>query len=134
MNRSPLLIGAHDQRRRLLQMGVARISVGVSIGVAPRLGARVFGAPAEQVTPVAALLARLVAVRNVTLGMWALALRDAGAAERRRFVRYNLAVDVVDLAVITPLLLRRDLRRTAVMAGALATSAIFGWLDLLAGD
>ena len=96
--------------------------------------ADVASAPAEQVTPVAALLARLVAVRNVTLGMWALALRDAGAAERRRFVRYNLAVDVVDLAVITPLLLRRDLRRTAVMAGALATSAIFGWLDLLAGD
>ena len=81
----------------------------------------------------AALLAELVAVRNVTLGAWALALRDAGVAERRRFVRYNLAVDLVDLAVFTPLLMRRDLRRTAIVAGVLATSATLGWLDLLAG-
>jgi hypothetical protein len=134
MYRSPLLIGAHDQRQRLLRMGITRIAVGLSVGIAPRFGARLFGTPAEQVTPVATLLARLFAVRNAGLGVWALTLRDAGADERRHFVQFNLAVDAIDLAVLLPLLLRRDLRRTAVMSGALASSAMLGWLDLLAGD
>jgi hypothetical protein len=134
MIRSPLLLGAHDQRRRLLQLGVTRISVALPIAVSPRLGARIFGTPAEQVTPVAAYLARLFAIRNATLGVWALAVRDASAAERRSCVQYNLAVDVIDMAVIVPLLFRRDLRRTAVMSGALSGSAILGWLELLGGE
>ena len=131
MLRSPFLMGATTQTDRITRIGVARIGVG-SVCLSARLAARIFGAPAEQVTPTARLVTRLFAIRNIVLGAWALAVRDADAEEQRRCFQLNAAVDIADVAVLAPFLLRRDLRRAAVMATALGVSATIGWLELLA--
>jgi len=127
---SPLLLGTGNARERTTRMGLARITVGLST-VNTGIGAKIFGAPAEQITTATRLLARLFAVRNIVLGIWTLAVRDASTTERQRCFRLNLAVDVADLAVAVPALLQRDLRRTAVMSIALALSATLGWLQIL---
>lgn len=130
MPSSPLLLGARDLRSRVTRMGGARIAVGLT-GVRPDVGARIFGAPLEEITPITRLLARFFAVRNIVLGSWVLTMRAAKGGDLRRCVQLNLAVDVADLAAITPLLARARLRRTAVMAAVLATSAILGWRQIL---
>ena len=114
----------------MTRMGVARISVGLS-GANPSLGAKIFGAPTDQVTPVARLLARFFTIRNVALGTWVLTMRDADGRDRRRCVQINLAVDTADLVAIVPVLARQGMRRTAVMSALLAGSAILGWLQIL---
>jgi len=128
---SPLLLGANDIEERIARIGATRIGVGLTIGVSPRLGGRIFGVPGEQLTATARLLARLFAIRNVALGGYALSVRQASAAERRRCFTLNAAIDVADLAVLVPLLFRRDLRRAGLMGSALAISAALAWLELL---
>lgn len=131
MVRSPLFRGASDIEEKIARIAAARIAVGASVTATPGLVARIFGAPTEQLTPSARMLGRLFGIRNVVLGVWALSVRDASAAERRRCFTLNAAVDTADLVVLVPNLLRRDLRRTALMSSALATNAILCWLELL---
>lgn len=127
---SPLLIGASDLPDRLTRMGSARILVGLST-VKPDVGAKVFGAPPEEVTASARLLGRLFAIRNITLGAWVLSMRRASGDDLRRCVMLNLAVDAADLLAIAPVFARRGLRRTAAISAVLATSATLGWLQIL---
>jgi hypothetical protein len=127
---SPLLVGAGGVKARMTRMGVARISVGLS-GVSPSLGAKIFGAPPDQVTTTARMLARFFSIRQVVLGTWVLSMRDANNGNRRRCVQLNLAIDIADLAAILPLFARREMRRTAAMAALLAASATLGWLQIL---
>jgi hypothetical protein len=128
--KSPLLIGASNVESKMTRMGVARISVGLST-VNPNVGAKIFGAPADQVTTTTRLLARFFAIRNIVLGSWVLTMRDANERDRRRCAQLNLAVDAADLAAIIPVFARKDMRRTATMAALLAASATLGWLQIL---
>jgi len=116
----------------MTRMGIARITVGLS-GAEPGLGAKIFGAPADEMTTTARLLSRFFAIRQVALGSWILAMRDASGRDRRRCVQVNLAVDAVDLIAVTPLFARKGLRRTAAMAAFLAGSATLAWLQILEG-
>jgi len=127
---SPLLIGTSDARSRMTRMGIARIVVGLN-GVVPSVGSHVFGAPPEQMTHAARLLARIFGIRNIVLGSWALMMRDASTDERRRCLQLNMAVDIADLTVVVPAIARRELRRTAIMSTLLGTSAMLGWLQIL---
>ena len=123
--------GARDHRDRITRIAVARLSVGSSVGLATGVTARVFGVPRDQVTPAARLIARLFGVRNCVLGVWALSVRDASAAEQKRCFQLNAAVDIADLAMLMPLLARRGLRRTAIMSSVLAVNATLAWWELL---
>jgi hypothetical protein len=99
--------------------------------LAPTLGGRIFGVPSEQINPAARFIARLFGVRQLVLGAWALSVRDAEPAAQKLCVQLNMAVDAADLAVVVPYLLRRDLRRAALMSALLAVSAVSGWYELL---
>jgi hypothetical protein len=127
---SLLLVGTRDVPGRMTRMGVARIVVGLSVAQ-PDLGARIFGAPPEDVNATARLLARLFAIRNITLGAWALTMRNAKGSDLRRCVTLNLAVDSADLVAIAPAIARRGLRRAAAMSALLAANATLGWLQIL---
>jgi hypothetical protein len=128
---SPFLLGAASREDKITRIGAARIGVG-SLTLVTGLAARLFGAPPEQVTPTARMMTRLFGVRNIVLGVWALGVREASPEEQRRCFRLNAAVDVADVVVLAPFLLRSDLRRAAFMASALGVSATLAWLDLLA--
>ncbi len=130
MKRSLLLIGTHGTESQLTRMGIARIAVGLA-GVDPGLGAKIFGAPPEQVTPAARLLARFFTIRNIALGAWVLRIRDAGAEDQRRCAQVNLAVDAADLVVTLPSIFTKDLRRTAIMSSFLAAQATLAWVQVL---
>ena len=134
MPRSPFLLGTHDERERATRVGIARMVVGGSVLLTTGLARRAFGLPAEEDTASTRMLARLFGIRNVVLGTWALMARDQGADERRLCYRVNAAVDAADLVVIAwAAVTGEDLARMAVMSGALGTSALLAWLDLL-GD
>lgn len=113
-------------------MGATRIAIGATVGGSTGMAARLFGAPADQVTPTARLLARLFGVRQVVLGAWVLTMRDASDAERRRCFQLNACVDMTDIAVLVPYLLRRGLRRAALLSILLGASETLGWMELLA--
>ena len=130
MIRSPFMLGASSQSQRMTRIGVARIGVGTE-GLATGVAARVFGAPPDQVTPTARMVTRLFGIRNVALGAWTLAVREASAEEQRRCFQVNAAVDIADVVVLAPYLLRADLRRAAFLACALGISATLGWAELL---
>ena len=115
----------------MTRIGVARLAVGSSVGLTTTLAGKVFGAPPEQLTPGARLMARLFGVRNCVLGAWVLAMRDAAVDEQRRCFQFNAAVDIADLVFIVPYLRHRDLRRAALMSAVLATSATLAWFELL---
>jgi hypothetical protein len=99
------------------------------------LARRFFGIPAAQDNGGGLrLAARLFGIRNVVLGTWALLARDQGIDERRLCYRLQAAVDAGDLAVLAWAGIRGDgLLRPALMGGALGSSAVLAWLDLL-GD
>lgn len=127
---SPLLLGTRDLPGRMTRMGAARVVVGLA-GVQPNLGAKIFGAPPEDVNHTTRYVARLFAIRNIVLGSWVLSMRRATGADLRRCVTLNLAVDAADLIAIAPVFARRGLRRTAAMSALLAVSATLGWLQIL---
>lgn len=110
------------------------MSVGSSVGLTTTLAGKVFGVPAEQLTPGARLVARLFGIRNCVLGAWTLSMRDAGADEQRRCFQFNAAVDIADILFIAPYLRQRELRRAALMSLVLASSATLAWVNLLSGD
>jgi hypothetical protein len=130
--RSPLLIGAHDERSRALQVGLARITVGGSLLLTTGLGRRIFGVPDEMDNAATRLAARFFGLRNVILGAWAIAAREQGPAERRLCYQLNAVVDAADLGILAlGAITDRRLVRAALMGGALGTSALLAWLELL---
>lgn len=130
MIRSPLLLGSRSVEDRLTRLGVARCTVGSS-ALVTSVATRLFGVPPDEVTATGRMTTRLFGIRNIALGAWALAVRDAGGDERRRCVELNAAVDIADIAVVAPYLLRSGLRRAALMACLLGGSAALGWMELL---
>jgi hypothetical protein len=135
MSRSPLLLGTGSERERATRIGIARITIGSSMLLTTGLARRFFGIPAAQDNGGGLrLAARLFGIRNVVLGTWALLARDQGIDERRLCYRLQAAVDAGDLAVLAWAGIRGDgLLRPALMGGALGSSAVLAWLDLL-GD
>ena len=134
MARSPLLIGARDERSRALQIGVARITVGSSLLLTTGLARRIFGLPDEMDNAGVRVTARLFGIRNIVLGAWAIAARDQGPAERRLCYQLNAMVDAADLGILAlGAIADRRLVRAALMGGALGTSALLAWIELL-GD
>jgi hypothetical protein len=130
--RSPLLIGAHDERSRALHVGVSRITVGGSLLLMTGLGRRIFGVPDEMDNAAVRVTTRLFGIRNIMLGAWAIAARDQGPAERRLCYQLNAVVDAADLGILALGAIRdRRLVRAALMGGALGTSALLAWLALL---
>lgn len=129
--RSLLLLNAGSNRERFTRMAAARSAVGLSVGVSPALGGRLFGIAPSQMTPPARLLARLFAVRQVCLAAWIHSVRDAGKDEQRRCAGVNLAVDAADLAILVAVVMRPGLRRAAAMSAVLAGNATLAWAELL---
>ena len=134
MLRSPILLGARDQRERITRIAAARIMVGSTVGVSTTVAGKVFGAPPDQLTATARLVARLFAVRNCVLGAWTLSIRDAEPGEQRRCFQFNAAVDIADLVIVLAYLRHRGLRRAAFMSAVLAASATAAWFELLQQD
>jgi hypothetical protein len=135
MSRSPLLLGTGSERERATRIGIARVCVGSSMLLTTGLARRVFGIPAAQDNGGGLrLAARLFGIRNVVLGAWALLARDQGIDERRLCYRLQALVDAGDLAALAWAGVRGDgMLRPALMGGALGSSALLAWLDLI-GD
>jgi hypothetical protein len=132
MSRSPLLLGTEGEGEMATRMAVLRITVGLAPLLAPGMSKTVFGVPAEHDTPTTRAVGRLFGIRNVILGGWALAVRDADVEARRLCYRLNAIVDGLDVAVLLwPLLRRQGIGRFALSSAALGTSAALGWIDLL---
>jgi hypothetical protein len=131
--RSPFLIGASGQRERATRIAVARMCVGGSLLLTTGLARRLFGIPEAQDSGALRMVARLFGVRNVALGLWALAARDHGPDERRLCYGLNAAVDAADLGILAiGAVTGEGLVQAAIMGGALGGSALLAWLDLLA--
>lgn len=132
MTRSPFLIGTTSERDRATRIGIARISVGSVVLLTNRQAQQLFGLPDEQDNPAVRLLARLFGIRNISLGAWALAVRDRSTAERKLCYQFNAAVDAADLVVLAVAgIMRQGLTRPVIMSSVLGSSALLAWLDLL---
>lgn len=132
MTRSPFFIGSTSEKDRATRIGIARICVGSIVVGAPRQAQRIFGLPKEQDSAAVRLLSRLFGIRNITLGAWAVAVRDRSAKERRLCYQINAAVDAADLVVLAAAGIRRQgLLRPVIMSSILGSSALLAWLDLL---
>ena len=132
MTRSPIFIGSTSEKDRATRIGIARISVGSVVLLTTRQAQQLFGLPDEQDSAATRLLARLFGIRNITLGAWALAVRDRSKAERKLCYQFNAAVDAADLVVLAVAgIMRQGLTRPVIMSSVLGSSALLAWLDLL---
>jgi hypothetical protein len=132
MSRSPLLLGTTGEREMATRTALTRLSIGLGPLVAPGLAEVVFGVPAGHDNATARVLGRLFGIRNIVLGTWALAVRDADAEARRLCYALNAIVDGVDVGILLWSLLRRQgVDRLALTSAALGSSALLAWLDLL---
>lgn len=96
------------------------LAVGASASVAPRPLLRVFGVPADQVTPAAELGWRLFGIRTAVIAVAAL----RGAPLARRAI---LPVQVLDQAVFVHALTSGGVpRRTTLLAMATSGALILG--------
>ena len=86
-------VTAQGARKTLAMM---RMTIGLSALVAPRLAAKVFAMDPDA-NPQAMFLGRLFGVRNAAIG---LTLRDGTPDEQRRWLRYGVVIDVVDIAAL----------------------------------
>jgi hypothetical protein len=109
-------------------LGLARMTIGAGIWLAPRQAMAALGFDADN--PQALALARLAGTRDVALGT--LAVATAGDAERApRVLALNAAVDAGDaLAFAVPLARREGIDRAALggVLTAAAATAIGLWL------
>ena len=132
MTRSPFFIGSTGEKDRVTRIGIARICVGGLVLGASGQAAQIFGLPEEQNSPAARLLGRLFGIRNITLGAWALTVRDRSKAERKLCYQFNAAIDAADLVVLAVAgIMRQGLTRPVIMSSVLGSAALLSWLDLL---
>ena len=132
MSRSPLLIRTSGERQMATRLVLTRVSVGLGALVATGLAEVVFGVPEEHDNPTARVLGRLFGIRNVVLGAWALAVRDADVEARRLCYALNAVVDGVDVGILLWALVRRQgIARLSLTSAALGSSALLAWVDLL---
>ncbi len=132
MARSPFLLGATSEHERATQIGVARICIGSLLLVTTGLARRLFGVPADQDNGALRLVSRLLGIRNIVLGAWALAARDQGVGQRRVCYQLNAVTDATDVGILVLGGVRgKGLWRTAAMGTALGGSALLAWLDLI---
>ncbi|MDQ6746999.1 MAG: hypothetical protein M3010_02670 [Candidatus Dormibacteraeota bacterium] len=134
MPRSPLLLGSSNERERAMRAAAARVVIGGALTLLPGLSRRTFGIPASQDNAALRLMARLFGIRNVLLGVWAIRVQDQGPDARRLCYQVNAAADALDVVALAVAGVTGDgLVRGALMGGALGTSEVLAWFDLL-GD
>lgn len=115
-----------DERRALAGYGAARVAIGTSLAVAPRLATRWIGDDAGR--PGGAVAVRLLGFRDALLGLATLLAVREGAG-LRRWALLGATADAADAAVTV--LARRRLppggaAPAAVAAGAAAAAGV--WL------
>jgi hypothetical protein len=131
MPRSPILLGSTTEPERALRAAGVRITLGATMLLAPGLGRRIFGVPADQDNGAVRLMARMWGIRQVVLGTWALRVQDRPASERRLCYQLNAVVDVVDVAALGIAgAFGTGLRQAAVMGSAFGVSETLAWMDL----
>jgi uncharacterized protein DUF4267 len=102
----------------LRQLAGLRVIIGLAALLAPRLAARLFGLDPDA-NPQAAYLGRLFGVRDVALGVGALA---SNGAARRNWVLLGIGVDATD--AVSAGLAGRDGSVTTFTAAKLAVPAV----------
>lgn len=101
-------------------LSTMRLIIGASALLAPRLAGRLFALDPDE-NPQAMLLGRLFGVRNAAIG---LTLRDGAPEEQRRWLRYGVAIDVIDIAALAAAGARGTVsKRAVVLIGATASVA-----------
>lgn len=101
-------------------LAAMRLTIGTSALLAPRLAARLFALDPDE-NPQAVLMGRLFGVRNAAIG---LTLRDGAPEERHRWLRYGVAIDVIDIAALLAAGARGAVpKRAVVLIGATASLA-----------
>jgi hypothetical protein len=108
-------------------IGCGRVIIGLTILYSPRLAARLFQLPEEQVNPSLNLVSRLTGNRELALGAMLLCAPDARQSE---WLKLSAAVDAADAAV-SVWGLREGLRQRAAVASALSATA-YSALELVA--
>jgi hypothetical protein len=111
--------------------GVAgmRLGVGGVAVLAPRLGAKLFKFPAEDVNGSMMALSGMFGVREAVLGTIMLTAAEAPPARKKQLFQLNAIVDAVDALVLVVLALRnKKLRLPALMVLPLAASSVAGHL------
>jgi hypothetical protein len=91
-------------------LAAMRLTIGFSALLAPRLAAKLFALDPDA-NPQAPFLGRLFGVRNAAIG---LTLRDGAPAEQQRWLRYGVAIDVIDIAALAAAGARGTIPKRAV--------------------
>jgi len=127
-----MLLGTSGEREEATRIGLLRIAIG-GLGFLPApIARRLVLIPRDEVTASTIFFTRAFGIRNMVMGLWTLAQRDAERARRRDWYRVNAAVDAVDLGLL--LMLALSGKRTRAFPGigfALGGSALLAWLDLI---
>jgi hypothetical protein len=97
-----------------------RIALGTASWVAPRFISRLFGVPAERITPELEYMNRVFGVRAVTLGIGYLAASDEG---RALWHRLWLLCDTADTVMGAAMVRQRKL---GIVSGAAALATTGG--------
>jgi len=130
--KSPLLLGATDERQKATRIAATRIAIGAGALLTTGLARVIFGLPQAQDTPAARFLARAFGIREIALGTWVLAVQDRDVEQRRLCYMVNATVDPVDLAALLWAFGRRQrIDRFVFSSSALAISAALAWFELL---
>jgi hypothetical protein len=74
--RSPLFFSTKTERQRTAFAGVGRIIIGVALLFPTILSLRLFGIPEKYDSAALRAMGRLFGIRDIALGVWALAVRD----------------------------------------------------------
>ena len=99
-------------------LSTMRLAIGMSALLAPNMAGRIFGLDPEG-NPQASFLGRLFGVRNAAIG---LTLRDGTPAERERWLRYGVAIDVIDIVALLAAGARGTIPKTGLaIIGSTAT-------------
>jgi hypothetical protein len=130
--RSPLFLRTKTEHQRTTFAGVGRILIGVALLFPTSLSLRLFGIPEEYDNAALRAMGRLFGIRDIALGLWALAVRDQPSDVRKVCYRVNAAVDAADICALTlGAATSKELRRAAAMSSAFGGSGLIVWIDLI---
>lgn len=98
-----------------------RLTIGTAAWLTPRLAAKLFGVDPDD-NPAAPFVARLFGARDIAMGA---VMLEGDEDEVARWIDYGIAIDAADAVAAIAGGVRGYLpKRTAIMAGLAATSAV----------